>query len=605
LPGLHLIKTIDKDVPIDSHERLLFENTLSRMRHFQWYVVNAEYVDTHLMLGRSYYEGYPFTVFQSEKEATVIDGAIYNKSQSRVRRELDEVSFAELSFDRLSDKIKEFVCSTHGEFVIVKYDKLGGNCVIFNDALGRLPLYYCSSPYRYPTLTVISREPKFIMPFLGKLNFDLIAVAEYLLFGYSLSTRTLWKDIKRLPPATMLMINTEGKGVLSKQVFSWNLDPENTNGSKEKYLGGNAKNLVNLFRGSVKDIAKRFSKDYAHVVALSGGLDSRATLAGLCDAGVKPIAISFPTGEYRIARKIAQSLKVNHYMISPSFKMLNKDYVKMTDGLANLGALHILSYMYEIREKTGNKAVLYTGDGGDKTLSPLGFKFDISNVQELVSYLIETDHVFDLGEISLMLNIRKETLREHLENYLMSYPEKTMEGKFAHFRVFERGFKWLFIGEDRNRLFMWSTTPFYSINFFKASMKESQKVKNHFMLYKSFLSNLNPILPRIQYYDRLIPLSLPNWLLKSYLTIFEWLKKHFYVSGSSNLISLFVGQPKREMSDETKKLMLQLLTEKDIFDFLDSSKVGEKIISEKNQIKLNVLATLILHASVVKSTDSS
>lgn len=605
MPGLHLIKAIDKAESISSDEKMLFENMLNGMKHFQWYSTNAEYSDTNMMLGRSYYDGYPFTVFQSEKEATVIDGAIYNKSLSRIKRELGELSFAEGSRNWLSEKIRKFVLCTHGEFIIVKYDKLTGNCLVFNDVLGRLPLYYCLSPRRHPSLTVISREAKFIMPFLGKLDFDLTALSEYLLFGYPLGERTLWKDIQRLPPANMLMIGTENKDVLLKQVFSWNLDPKSESGQNKNYLRQETEDLVDLFNRSLEAISQRFSNDYTHIVALSGGLDSRATLAGLVDVGMKPVAISFPTGEYRIARKIAQSLKVNHYMISPSLKMSNENYVKLTDGLTNLGVLHIVSYMYEIREKIGNKAVLYTGDGGDKTLRDLGFKFDISNVHELVSYLIETDHVFGLDEISLMLNMRKDNLRKHLENYLMSYPEKTMEGKFAHFKVFERGFKWLFVGEDRNRLFMWSTTPFYSVNFFKASMKESQRVKKHFMLYKSFLSSLNPVLLRIRYYDRLVPLSLPNWLLEPYLTIFEWFRKHFYVTGLSNLINILIGQPAQQMSEETKKLMLQLLKQKDVFNFLDSSRVGERIINEKNQAKLNTLATLILHASIVKSTDSS
>ena len=38
--------------------------------------------------------------------ATVIDGAIYGISQSRVKKELDEVSFTKFSFNELSDKVK-------------------------------------------------------------------------------------------------------------------------------------------------------------------------------------------------------------------------------------------------------------------------------------------------------------------------------------------------------------------------------------------------------------------------------------------------------------------------------------------------------------------
>jgi asparagine synthase (glutamine-hydrolysing) len=556
-------------------------------------------------MGRSHYNGYPFAVFQSEKEVTVIEGAIYDKSDSRVKKELREISLSELSLNQLLDKIKEFVLSTHGEFLAVKYDKQRGRCLIFNDALGRLPFYYCSFPRRSSTIIIMSREVKFIIPFLEKPDFDITALAEYLLFGYPLGDRTLWKDIKRLPPATMLVINTQNKDFLSKRVLSWNLDPKSESNETISSLHEETGKLVNLFLSSLKDIAQKFSKDYAHIVSLSGGLDSRATLAGLREIGVNPAAFSYPSGENLIAKKIAQKLMVDYHIILPSFKILNEDYVKLTDGLLSIGLRPRISYFYGLREKIGNKAILYTGDGGDKTLSPLGFKFNISNVQELLSYIIETDHVFDLDDISSMLNLHKENFREHLKNYLITYPEKTMEGKFAHFKVFERGFKWLFVGEDRNRFFLWSTSPFYSVRFFRASMKRSQRVKEHYMLYKNFLLSLNPVMSRIQYYDRLIPLSIPNVLLKLYLTAFEWLKTHFYELGTANPINLLIGEPPQEMSDETKKLILQLLGQKDIFNFLNSSRVGETIIKEKNQTRLNILATLILHASLVKSSHNS
>jgi len=279
-----------------------------------------------------------------------------------------------------------------------------------------------------------------------------------------------------------------------------------------------------------------------------------------------------------------------------------EEYVKLTDGLIDIGLCPLVSYLYSIRDKIGNKAILYTGDGGDKMLGPLGFRSNIFNVQELLSYIIETDHVFALDEISSMLDIHEDIFREHLKNHFMRYPERTMEGKFAHFRVFERGFKWLFVGEDRNRLFLWSTTPFYSIHFFRASMKMSQRVKEYYLLYKDFLSSLNPVLSRIQYYNRLVPLSIPNRLLKFYLTAFEWLKTHFHEPGTTSIIKSLISEPPQEMSNETKKLMLKLLGQKGVFNSLDPTRMGETIIKEKNQMKLNILATLILHANLVKSS---
>lgn len=602
MPGIHLIKAIDNSHKISKDQERVFLNTLKGMSHFRWYSIDVLYKDSNTILGRSHYIGYPFTVFENEKWITVIEGCVYNRLDRAVKEELTEFSLSNSTPTELAEQIKGFVSKTEGEFLVVKYDKQEGSCLVFNDAFGRLPLYYFC-PNSDSTLFVMSREVKFIMPFLVDLDVDKTALADYLLFGYSLGDRTLWKDIRRLPPATMILTNVEKKGVVLKETLSWNLDPRSCESKNSNSLHEKTSRLVDLFIGSLKGIADRFSEEYTHVVSLSGGLDSRTTLAGLRQIGISPIACSYPSGEIRIARKTARALKVNHHTVSSSCEISDEDYVELTDGLLDIGLRPLFSYLYGIKEKVGNKAILYTGDGGDKTLSPLHFRSSISNLRELLSYIIETDHIFNLDEISSMLNVHENDLREHLENHLMSYPEETMEGKFLHFKVFERGFKWLFVGEDRNRFFLWSTTPFYSLRFFATSIKESQRMKEHYMLYKDFLLNLNPVLTRIQYYNRLIPLSTPNWLLKLYLIAFEWLKRHLYVQGASNPINFLMGEPTQQILDKTRKKILRLLSQKDVFDFLDSSRVSRQILSEKNQMKLNVLATFILHASL--TTDMS
>ena len=592
---------MDNTQPIRHDERRVFVDTLDKMKHFEWYVTDVLYDTTDMIVGRSYYKGYPFTVFQSKKGVTLIDGAIYNKSDREVRRELDKISLAESSITRLLEKVRKFLLSTHGEFIVIKYNKEMQKCLIFNDALGRLPLYYCSSYNRFSAKIVMSREVKFIIPFLKKTDFDTMGLAEYLLFGYPLGKRTLWKDIKRLHPAAVLMIDTKNNEFLLKKVLSWNLEPESETMNQ---LQEKTRKLVNLFLTSSKNIAQTFSKEYVHIVSLSGGLDSRATLAGLVKTGVNPIACSFSSGEDRIVRKIAQALKVRHQFVSSSFKITDEDYIWLTDCFGTPKLCHIVSYLNGIRERIGNKAILYTGDGGDKTVSPLScarVRSNVSNVEKLLQYIIETDHIFDIDEISSILSIHKGAFKRHLEKHIMAFPEKTMEGKLVHFKVFERGFKSMFVGEDRNRLFLWSTTPYYSIHFFGPSMKMSQRSKEYYILYKNFLSGLNPFLSRIRYYNRLIPLSIPNWLLKLYLSVFDWLKRYFYKKGTTSPIDLLSGERPYERTDEIRKLILKFLAQKSVFNSLEQCRIREITKETTNRAKLHTLAALVVCASHVKS----
>jgi len=228
-------------------------------------------------------------------------------------------------------------------------------------------------------------------------------------------------------------------------------------------------------------------------------------------------------------------------------------------------------------------------------------------MEELIHYIIEKGHGmhachFDIEEVSNILNIQKDVLKEHLKQHIMAYPEKTMEGKIDHFRVFERFFRRSFIGEDKNRFFLWSTTPFYSIDLFRASINVPQRSKEHFILYRNFFERLNPALARIPYYDKLVPLSLPCWLLKTYLSVFELLQRLLHEPGTASPFDLLFGKRTQDGTDKIKNLILKLAGKEGGFNFLEYPRVVETIEKTTNPAKLERLATLVVYANLVKSS---
>jgi hypothetical protein len=98
---------------------------------------------------------------------------------------------------------------------------------------------------------------------------------------------------------------------------------------------------------------------------------------------------------------------------------------------------------------------------------------------------------------------KKEYFAELMHN-VNAYRAMNYEEKYALFMLHERGMVWLFEGEDRNRYFSWSTTPFYSPEFaFKAlsiPMKKKKQGKLFLHLFKKMESGLETI-------------SNPNWKL--------------------------------------------------------------------------------------------
>jgi len=68
----------------------------------------------------------------------------------------------------------------------------------------------------------------------------------------------------------------------------------------------------------------------------------------------------------------------------------------------------------------------------------------------------------------------------------------------VHFLVFERGFKWLFEGEDRNRHFFWSTAPFYGRQVFTRAMRCPANLKANYLVYRLFMEALGPSLVDVE-----------------------------------------------------------------------------------------------------------
>src|SRR5262249_41166088 len=86
-----------------------------------------------------------------------------------------------------------------------------------------------------------------------------------------------------------------------------------------------------------------------------------------------------------------------------------------------------------------------------------------------------------------------------LRDRLTAYPEEQWADRYVHFEIFERAFKWLFEGEDRNRGFFWSTAPFYATPFFLAAMRCGDRHKAHRALYRDFLLEISPAAAEVEY----------------------------------------------------------------------------------------------------------
>jgi len=492
MPGLHAViraKRQERKKCFDN--RVEFEKALSRMKHFQNYVTELLIDNNDITLGFSGYTNYPHLFCIEENRVIAVDGCIYNMTEPEIKKQLLSLRLDKQSID---DRLSKFISNADGEFIVYMYDKQSNKCLVFNDYLGRLPSYY----HMNEDSISMSREVKFIVSLDGGV-INKQALADYLVFAYPLGTDTLITGINRLPPASYLLYDTTQNVLTTKSLSPCMLDPESTGSlNMDRVVGKLATSFLYALRGRTE----RFST-YTSVVSLSGGHDCKAVLGGLSKIDANPIAITYSNNESKhelpVAKEISRKLGVEHKVISISsssdvaYENI-RQLVYLKDGLNYAGMSYILDFYAAILRELGGEIVGYTGEGGDKTMAPMGFNpflKSVNSMDQLCQSIYFNESKFSWKEASLLLGISHAELKKRFEERISAYPEQTFEGKYRHFMIFEKVHKWQFEGEDRNRLFFWFTSPFYVPAFFSEAMKVPEIAKKNREFYKSFLSHIN------------------------------------------------------------------------------------------------------------------
>jgi asparagine synthase (glutamine-hydrolysing) len=541
MPGISLACNLDgKKHRMEKRDNsdTSFSQALSSLIHDNRYYAEILLHEDHYLLGCTRYGGYPIKVIENDDFWICIEGVIYaynsTTDYSRVHCEINDVIENVFLIGRqapaesatikvpteinLATKVAEWLLKTDGDFMISAYNKSTGDLVILNDALGRLPFYYYKDDIEKKLIA--SRELQFILNLLretksvdcirknsnsSNIRFDDMAMAQYLLFGYPLGRRTLFSDISRLEPGTVITISNNTSEIKMYNINRFNFE-------KKKYgndtIEINTSKLVSLFDEACRNRAAYSDGNKKNIVSLSGGFDSRAVASCLHKNKIPFSAATYlepnktNTSDVKIAKQLANIFGIdwnNYHLGSPKARDL-LTLLKIKSGLNYLGASFIVPFLDTIKEQHDRIDVnFFTGEGGDRLLPNLlpGKKF--KDMNDLIDHIISRQGTFSLTDVTSFLLIDKNRFVDEIRNILSSYPEKSLGQKYVHFLIYGRVFNWFFEGEDRDRFYFWSVAPFYSVPFFYYAMNCSDKNKVHRALQKRFLFALSPSAARINH----------------------------------------------------------------------------------------------------------
>ena len=251
-------------------------------------------------------------------------------------------------------------CVNHfrGMFAFALWDSVRKRLYMARDRFGKKPLYYAIANGVF----LFGSELKTILQYEEvPRNLDRDAIDFYFTFMYIPSPLSIFKEIRKLPPATYGVF--EGGRLAVNRYWDYSLNPDSS-------LTEDA--LVDMLFESMRDAVRvRMRSDVPLGAFLSGGIDSStvvALMSRLSDQPVKTVSIGFEneTSELGFARTVADFLKTDHheFTVTPdAFELLPNLVWHFDEPFADHS---MIPTYYLSRVTRGEATVALSGDGGDE-----------------------------------------------------------------------------------------------------------------------------------------------------------------------------------------------------------------------------------------------
>ena len=505
MPGLSVVRGRDAfdDATLDA--------ALDSLRFRDDYERETLYADGEYLVAATAYPSYPVRRVETDDWIAVLDGRLYDVADEDVPATLERVGRWAVEGDDAA--LEKWLAARDGDFVILALPRGGGDAVVVNDALGRLPVFRAS----VGGADVVTREPKLVTELARRAGdrpvVDRLGVAQTLVFGYRLGSRTLFEGVDRLPPGSRTTLG-EGGAPTAVRVHDFGRRPH---GSKS--VDENAARLAEKF---VTACRNRSDAGTTTVVSLSGGLDSRAAAAGYRAAGVPFVTATFDRVGGNTAPDVRAAREVANVLDAPwtSYRV-RRDEADMRELLDVMQGTNSVSMGHMVEFLSGVAAdhdapVLVTGDGGDKAFPDLRPRRSFDSLDGLLRYVLEANSIFSPADAAAIARVDEDRLVASVRERLASYPESSLSDRYVHFYARERGINWLNLGEDRNRHYCWSVSPFYALPFFTDAMGCPGDQKARSRLYRRFIAELAPEVLDVEYADFGAPVTSAEYAVKRF-----------------------------------------------------------------------------------------
>ena len=258
----------------------------------------------------------------------------------------------------------ECVQRLRGMFAFAILDERARRLVLARDRAGIKPLVYAWDGRRL----LFASEIKAILedPSVGR-DLDLDALGEYLTFHYVPAPRTIFTAIRKLPPASTLVLSLDGGEPVVSRYWSLRFAPD------VRVTEGE---WIERLRAELTDAVRcHMISDVPIGAFLSGGLDSSTVVALMAQASGAPVrtfSIGFDETDFdelRFARQVATRYGTDHYelVVKPNaLEVLPRLAWHFDEPFADSSAIPTYYVSKITREHV---TVALSGDGGDENFA--------------------------------------------------------------------------------------------------------------------------------------------------------------------------------------------------------------------------------------------
>lgn len=280
-----------------------------------------------------------------------------------------------------------FVTRLKGMFAIALLDEKKGQLHLIRDRFGIKPLYYGINNKEL----VFASELKAILAsksFSRELNKS--AVADYFVYRYIPSPKTIWEGINKIPPANYVTFNL--KDLSQKMVCYWQVS------------ASNEKEEVAVLVAEIESILKKSVSQHASADVnigsfLSGGYDSSALALWMKEGGKPPTTFSigfenWEKSEHYYAKTVADYLGLKNKAVvatADSLKLLKRMPEVYDEPIADISI--VPTFMVSALARKEVKAV-FSGEGADEIFGGYTWQHDFFNQTYNKSWSQKVKNIF-------------------------------------------------------------------------------------------------------------------------------------------------------------------------------------------------------------------